>query len=135
MPQAHMFGDNWRRAVVNNYFNLTDPGDAGEIWPQIRNPLDLALISGGSGETRKLFPPPAAGLEMTIYMDTDGGGDITFYFRNQADSGYLVCDLSSNNTITFANAGESVRLKSFKMGSSYLWRVQGAANGALLSAT
>ena len=133
MSTALNFAEQWRRASVAGKFSLMDPGDAGGMRPQIRNPLWCGLISAGSGETRKLFPPIADQQELRLYFNTDGGGDVVVSCRNQADSANQACDQSGNNTITFATAGDSIVLVSFLLGSSYVWRVQGSPNGAVLS--
>ena len=131
MGTALNFAHYWRRASVAGMFTLVDPGSAGELRPQIRNPLWCGMISAGA-ETRKLFPPVTDQQELRLYFNTTAG-DITVSNRNQADDGLVALDQSGNNTITFATAGDSIVLVSFLLGTSYVWRVQGSPNGAVLS--
>lgn len=91
---------------------LADPGDAGAI------PVTLSgyvpLVTGGA-ETRTLADADAPGLTLDLYLKTDGGDCVVTAASPVNQTG--------NNTLTFDNAGEHIRISSIEDGSDYEWRV------------
>jgi hypothetical protein len=79
---------------------LDDPGDGGTI-PGTQVAL-IGLTSGASGETRVLAAPTHIGMELDLFMVTDGGGDI-------AVTASPAVNQAGNNTLTFAEAGDHIR--------------------------
>lgn len=96
-------------------WDLDDPGNAGAL------PSDqwgtVALVTGSSGQTRTLAQPTKAGLQLTLAFKTDGGGDCVV---TVATGGV---NQSANTSLTFADAGDEITLRSIPVGSGYRWRV------------
>jgi hypothetical protein len=90
---------------------LTDPGDAGAL--PVTSSGRIALVSAGA-ETRTLAAPAAAGLELLIYMKTDGGDVVITAATAFNEAG--------NTTATFDNVGETLRLTSVEEGANLRWR-------------
>ena len=80
---------------------LPDPGD-GETIPGSQVAM-FALTSGGGGETRVLAAPTRVGMEIDVFMKVDGGGDIVVTAAPAVNQ-------AGNNTLTFAEAGDHIRL-------------------------
>ena len=90
---------------------LSDPGDAGAI--PVATSGHVPLVTGGA-ETRTLAAPSVAGLTLDLYFKTDGGNCV------------VTCATlfnAANNTLTFANEGEFVRLVSVESGADPRWRI------------
>jgi hypothetical protein len=95
-------------------FLILDPGDAGSIIVD-RYGAVCPLVSGAAGETRTLPVPTKAGLQCTLVLDTDGGGDVTL----TVTSGY---NFDGDTSIVFGDAGDYVVFQSVKIGANYRWR-------------
>lgn len=93
---------------------ISDPGDGGAI-PVTRSGV-CALTTGGSGETRTLADPDAAGLQLTVTLDVDGGGDAVVTVATAFND-------AGNDTLTFADAGETVTLIATQIGGTPVWRL------------
>lgn len=102
---------------------IADPGDAGAI-PVTRSG-NCALTTAGAGETRTLAIPGAAGIELAISMDVDGGGDAVVTVASAVNQ-------TGNNTITFSDAGEVSVLKAVQVAGALVWR-EVANDGAALT--
>ena len=100
---------------------ITDPGDAGAI--PVSASGHVALVTAAA-ETRTLAAPTAVGLQLLLYLKTDGGDCVVTCATTFNETG--------NNTITFANTGEAVLLTSVEEGSNKRWRLA-TADGASLS--
>ena len=103
------------------YAAITDPGNGGAI--PVTASGYVAIVTGG-GETRTLAAPSFAGQELVLYMKTDGGNCVVTCATTINETG--------NNTITFANEGEAVRLFAVEEGATFRWRMA-TADGAVLS--
>jgi len=101
--------------TVNHYGPLNnliaDPGDAAAI--PVTASGRVEIVTGASGETNTLAAPTFGGQELLLGMKTDGGGDRVITVTG--------CD--DGNTITFANAGEMVRLVAVAKDTGFVWRV------------
>lgn len=102
---------------------LEDPGD-GEAIPVTRSGV-CALTTGGSGETRTLADPDQAGLFLTLTLDVDGGGDAVVTVATAFND-------TGNDTITFADAGETLSLVATQIDGNPVWRLV-ENDGAALS--
>ena len=102
---------------------IADPGDAGAI-PVTRSG-NVALTTGGSGETRTLAIPGAAGTRLVLSHDVDGGGDAVITVASAANQ-------AGNNTLTMADAGDIIELIAVQVASALVWRI-GANDGVALS--
>jgi hypothetical protein len=101
---------------------ITDPGNAGAI-PVIKSGY-CALVTAGA-ETRTLAAPTYIGQELLLYMKTDGGNCVVTCATTFNEAG--------NNTITFANTGEAVRMIAVEEGSNLRWRCPVADPTTILS--
>ena len=93
-----------------------DPGDGAAItytrWGQI-----ISIVSGASGETNTLADPPAAGENLTLTMDTDGGG-------NRVITAATAINQAGNTIMTFGAVLDTVVLSSITDGAGgYRWHV------------
>lgn len=97
-------------------YTINDTGDATTFIVD-RNRGVIRLVSGASGETRTLGLPPRSGLEVTLNMVTDGGGDITVTVTgNYTESG--------SSTLVFNDTGDLATFKSVEEGSgTFVWRL------------
>lgn len=101
---------------------LADPGNAGAIpvsWGGIMRAF-VDLVTGASGETRTIADPPVAGLDLTISLKTDGGGDAVVTAASD------ITQTSGENVATFGDAGDTINLRSIAVGSAFKWRLVGA---------
>jgi hypothetical protein len=106
---------------------IPDPGDAGAI--DVRQSGVVNFTSGAAGETRTLARPRFVGQEILLGLDTDGGGDVVVTVTGTLNQ-------TGNNTITFADAGESLLLKAATLAGDLVWRAQSpnpVAEGPALS--
>ena len=120
-----------RPAVKSRYVRavepkeLNDPGDAGRITPISDVFLLLVTATAGPGETRTLTDPIYAGQTLDLFFETDGGDCVI-----TADS---AVNQAGNNTLTFADGGDHLRLQGGRDGAGdYEWRVI-ANDGVALS--
>ena len=100
---------------------LVDPGDGVGIG--ITESGHVPLVTAGA-ETRTMADPNQAGIIIDLFFLTDGGDCVvtTASPANQAN----------NNTLTFADAGDHLRLFSIKISSVFEWRII-ANDGVALS--
>ena len=109
-----MSSHNTAIELHSDYLKMVDPGNAGSISVD-RTPAYVPLVSGAGAETRTLARPTREGAELTLCMDTDGGGDITL----TVTGGY---NEAGSTTFVFANAGEFAKFTACKSGATYFWR-------------
>lgn len=105
-----------------NAFNaIVDPGDGNAI-PVTRSGY-VPLVTAGA-ETRTLADADAPGLTLDLYFKTDLGNCVVTSASpiNQA----------GNNTMTFADVGDHLRLTSIEDGADLEWRAV-ANDGVALS--
>jgi hypothetical protein len=100
---------------------IADPGNGGAI-PATASGR-VPLVSTGA-QTRTLAAPAAAGLELQLEMDADGG-DIVLAVATTVNQ-------TGNNRATFADAGDILVLRSIKVGANFRWRAV-ANDGVALS--
>jgi hypothetical protein len=93
---------------------IADPGDAGAI-PVLRSG-NCALTTGAAGETRTIADPGTVGLTLSVSHDVDGGGDAVITVATAFNQ-------TGNNTITMADAGDTVVLTSVQVAGSPVWRL------------
>jgi len=109
-------------ATIRPFQSITDPGDAGTI------PVTVSgycpIVTAGA-ETRTLASPTFVGQELLLYMKTDGGNGVVTCATTLNEAG--------NNTITFANTGETVRLSAVEEGANLRWRAAVADPTTILS--
>jgi hypothetical protein len=71
-------------------------------------------VTGGA-ETNTLAAPSFVGQELLLCMKTDGGDRVVTCATGVNQTG--------NNTITFNDAGDSIRLNAIQNGANIRWRV------------
>ena len=98
---------------------IADPGDAAAI--PVTNSGTCAITTAGA-ETRTIAVPTFVGQWLMLTMDVDGGNAVVTVASPLNATG--------NNTITFANAGESVYVVAGDVGGTPLWRIVGSDFGA-----
>jgi hypothetical protein len=114
-------------SIVRGNLNSTvddltaDPGDGNAI--AVINTGHVPLVTTGA-ETRTVADARAAGLTLDLYFKTDGGDCVV--------TTASPCNQAGNNTLTFADAGDHIRLQSIEDGSDFEWRVV-ANDGVALS--
>lgn len=91
---------------------IADPGNAGAI-PVVAS--GNVAITTTAAQTRTLANPAAAGIELAISLAVDGGDAVITAAAGVNQTG--------NNTITMNDAGDTIVLKSVKVGSAYRWLV------------
>lgn len=102
-----------RHAIGIEPRNLGDPGDAGNI---LTHQSGYVLLVTGGAETRTLDDPQWEGQILDLFFETDGGDAVV-----TADS---AVNQTGNNTLTFADAGDHLRLVGARDGAGgYEWRV------------
>lgn len=101
---------------------IVDPGDGGAI-PAGSSGV-IAITTTGVDDTRTLAIPEAVGLELTISLDVDAG-DLVLTVASAANQ-------AGNNTLTAADAGDVVVLKSIQVAGAPVWRIV-ANDGVALS--
>lgn len=119
--------------IFNADHTLPDPGDAATI----RVDRDLAvlhLVSGSDAETRTLADPKRAGNRLTLFMVTDGGGDITITASSPINQ-------AGDTSLVFADVHDMVDLVSVKdvvksgdTAAAYRWAIAGEAGTINVSA-
>jgi hypothetical protein len=90
---------------------IPDPGDGNAI--AVTQPGAVALVTAGA-ETRTLAAPTSIGQELLIYMKTDGGNCVVTCATTFNETG--------NNTATFTDTGEAIKLVAVEEGSTLRWR-------------
>ena len=96
-------------------YPITDPGNAGNI-PVVYSG-QIALVTGGAGETRALAIPTFIGQTLDLYFKTDGGGDCVITAASD------VTNTAGENVLTFSDAGEHILLRAIEKGAALAWRV------------
>ncbi len=91
---------------------ISDPGNAGAI--SAAETGRVPLVTTGA-ETRTLADAIAPGLTLDLYFKTDGGDCVV--------TTASPCNQTGNNTLTFADAGDHIRLQSIEDGADFEWRV------------
>ena len=91
---------------------VADPGDGNAISSSSSG--YVPLVSAGA-ETRTLADAGRAGLTLDLYFKTDGGDCVVTIASPVNQTG--------NNTLTFADVGDHIRLASIEDGSDFEWRV------------
>ena len=96
---------------------LADPGEAGHIAAVTESYVLLVTSLAGPGETRTLGDPLYEGQVLDLFFETDGGDCVI-----TADS---PVNQAGNNTLTFADAGDHLRLVGGRAGGGEReWRVR-----------
>lgn len=93
---------------------ISDPGDGNAI-PVTRSGV-CPITTGGTAETRTLADPGSVGLLLTITLDDDGGGDCVITVATAFND-------TGNDTITLADAGETITLRATQIAGSAVWRL------------
>lgn len=120
-----MSGHNAQADMYKSPLIKPDPGDAGTIRHGEDFGAIVELVTSGA-ETRTLADPDKAGVELFLSMKTDGGDCVV--------TASSAINTTGNNTITFANTGETLMLKSVNNNGSFVWReIGGDAGGPALS--
>lgn len=91
--------------------DLVDPGDAKAL---PNSSCGIIYLETGGAETRTLAAPGKAGLFLCLTFKTDGGDCVV-----TCSTGL---DTTGDNTITFADAGETIWLQSVWVGTNLRWR-------------
>ncbi len=94
---------------------IPDPGDAGAI--DVRQSGVVNLVTAGA-ETRTLAAPRFIGQRLLLNFDTDGGDCVVTV------ASYI--NVEEDNTITFADAGESIELVAVTVAGTLRWTVPNA---------
>ena len=102
---------NNRGSLVDG--KIGDPGNTFKAIP-VNDSGHVALVTAGA-ETRTLADAAAPGLTLDLYFKTDGG--------NCVITSASPVNQAGNNTITFTDIGEYVRLVSIEDGADFEWRV------------
>lgn len=104
---------------------IPDPGTGQPIYCK-QYLAWIPIVTGSSGETNTLPDPDYAGMELTLFHKTDGGG-------NRVITASTAINSTGNNTITLGDAGDILELKSVpKAAGTFKW-LEIANNGASLS--
>jgi hypothetical protein len=99
----------------------TDPGNAGALGVAVSQ--DYALVTAGA-ETRTIAVPTFANQQIRCYFLTDGGDCVVTVAA--------AVNAAGNNTITLADAGDSITLQAFRTAASTsVWRLAHNDGGAL----
>lgn len=101
---------------------IDDPGDEGAIPVTASGTVNLVTEAA---ETRTLAAPSFPGQELVIGFQTDGGDCVLTVATGVNQTG--------NDTATFADAGDILRLVAIRVGEDLRWRV--AANDGVALAT
>lgn len=107
-------------ATIRPLTAIADPGNAGAIPVTVSG--YVPIVTAGA-ETRTLAAPSFIGQELLIYAKTAVGNGVVTCATTVNETG--------NNTITFANAGEAVRLIAVEDGANLRWRCATADGAAL----
>lgn len=98
---------------AGEFHGLNDPGDGEDIVIAPDGGGMIGIVTAAA-ETRTLKDPPARGIDLTIYMDTDGGNCVITADTSVNESGHT--------TITLSDAGQTIALRSIEIGGSPVWR-------------
>ena len=100
---------------------IADPGDGNAI--PVTRTGHVPLVSAGA-ETRTIADADGAGFTMDLYFKTDGGACVV--------TAASPINQTGNNTLTFADVGDHIRLVSIEDGADFEWR-EAANDGVALS--
>lgn len=104
---------------IGTDWTIKDPGNGGVI-DTTKN--GVCIMTSAAAETRRLLPPTNIGQEVFLVFGTDGG-DITLTAYNANGSDKTVgLNQTGNNTVTFADAGETLFLKAIAVGGVKRWQ-------------
>jgi hypothetical protein len=92
---------------------LPDPGDTGNIDIGVYQSISCALTTGASGETRTLIAPSKVNQRVTLWLDTDGGGDAVVTINN---------GVSGLTSITLDDAADTEMLIAISVGGAVKWK-------------
>jgi len=95
-----------------SHSTIADPGDAGAI-PVTRSG-SVGLVTAGA-ETRTLAIPTFEGQQLSIGLTTDGGDAVVTAATGINQTG--------NTSLTFADAGDHLKLEGVYKGAALVWRV------------
>ena len=118
-----MSGHNAANDLVKAGYDIADPGDQGTIGSPVIQGGVVSLVTAAA-ETRVLANPERAGLVITLGLQTDGGDAVV--------TAASAVNQTGNNTLTLADAGDEITLKSIRSGSSFVYRVA-SKDGVALS--
>lgn len=93
---------------------IADPGDAGAISVSRSG---CCAITTADAETRTLGAPGEPGLDLSLSLDVDGG--------NCVITAASAINQTGNNTITMADAGDTLFLESVQVAGANVWRTRG----------
>jgi len=93
---------------------IADPGDGNAI--PVTNSGTISFTTGAVGETNSLVNPSYSGQILVLVLDTDGGGDRVVTADNPINR-------AGNTIMTFANAGEFIKLQGAPVGGALRWLV------------
>ena len=100
-------------------WDIKDPG-TGVALPNDTTGI-VNIVTGASGETNTIPVPQRSGVELTLLLLTDGGGDRVITFSAAIDE-------YGTTVVTLADAGDFITVRSMKFGTAYRWR-RVASNG------
>jgi len=95
-----------------SHSTIADPGDAGAI-PVTRSG-SVGLVTAGA-ETRTLAIPTFEGQQLSVGLTTDGGDAVITAATGVNQTG--------NTSLTFADAGDHLKLEGVYLGVNLVWRV------------
>lgn len=97
---------------------LADPGTGAAI--PVDKSYSISFVTGAAGQTNSLAAPSFVGQQMLLALVTDGGGD-----RVVTVAGAIGFRLNQtgNNTITFNDAGDNVKLLAVYTGTTLTWEI------------
>lgn len=101
--------------AANSAWEIADPGDGGAIPVEQCGVCNLVTVGGA--QTRTISAPVAVGQWITLNFDTDGGDCVV--------TSAVALDSAGHTTITFADAGECVRLDAVTVAGSLRWSAIG----------
>ena len=107
-------------ATIRPFTAIADPGNAGAIPVTVTG---YCPIVTAAAETRTLAAPSFIGQELLLYMKTDGGDAVVTCSTTFNETG--------NNTATFGDTGDGLRLSAVEEGANLRWRCAVADGVAL----
>ncbi len=110
-------------STLSSSVSISDPGD-GEAIPVTQT--GVCAITTEGAETRTIADPNSLGIRLTITLDVDGGDCVV--------TAATAINVTGNDTITFADAGDTLDLVATQVGGAKVWRVSGNDGAALTTA-
>lgn len=107
-------GDVVEAIKTPGYLNpaMADPGDEGAL--PVSTSGSVAITTAGA-ETRTLAIPGKAGTTLVLSLDVDGGNCVV--------TAAAAINQTGNDTITMADAGDTIVLTAVQVASALVWRV------------